>query len=81
MTCRETGINPTRETHAFRIWQTLNATEGDMSIADLSRRLDIHKDTVRAIVRERGWNVRNARADSIHAYNAARTEPQELVFE
>ena len=81
MTRRETGINPTREAHAFRIWQTLNATEGDMSIAELSRRLDIHKDTVRDIVRERGWKVRNARADSIHAYNATRAEPQELVFE
>lgn len=76
-----TAINPTRETHAFRIWQTLNATEGDMSIAELSRRLDIHKDTVRDIVRERGWKVRNARADSIHAYNETRAEPQELVFE
>lgn len=76
-----TAINPTREAHAFRIWQTLNATEGDMSIAELSRRLDIHKDTVRDIVRERGWKVRNAHADSIHAYNAARAEPQELVFE
>lgn len=81
MTRRETGINPTREAHAFRIWQTINATEGSMSIAELSRRLDIHKDTVRDIVRERGWKVRNARADSIYAYNAARAEPQELVFE
>lgn len=81
MTRRETGINPTREAHAFRIWQTLNATEGDMSITELSRRLGIHKDMVRTIVRERGWRVRNARTDSIHAYNATRAEPQELVFE
>jgi len=76
-----TTINPTREAHAFRIWQTINATEGDLSIAELSRRLDIHKDMVRDIVRERGWKVRNGRADSIHAHNAARAEPQELVFE
>ena len=76
-----TSVNLTRKAHAFLIWRELKATEGDLSIAELSRRLDIHKDTVRDIVRERGWKVRNGRADSIHAYNAARAEPQELVFE
>lgn len=76
-----TAINPTREAQAFLIWRELKATEGDLSIAELSRRLDIHKDTVRGIVRERGWKVRNGRADSIHAHNATRSEPQELAFE
>lgn len=81
MTRRTTGLNVKRETQAYRIHGALKAAEHDLSIAELSRRLDIHKDTVRDIVRERGWKVRNGRADSLVIFNAQQAEPQELVFE
>lgn len=81
MTRKTTGLNVKREAQAYRIHGMLKLSDNDMTIAELSRRLDIHKDTVRDIVRERGWKVRNGRADSLVLFNAQQSKPQELVFE
>lgn len=68
------------EAHACRIYGMLKLSGNSMSVAELSRRLDIHRHTVRQIVKDRGWEVRDGGNDALDAFNEARGEPQELRF-
>lgn len=73
--------DPAHEARVFRVWQIVSASGGQMSIAEIARHLDMCRETVRDIVRKRGWTVRNARGDSIEDYNEARGMPEELEFQ
>lgn len=57
------------EAHACRIHGTIARHDGDVSIAELSRLLDIDADTVRYIVRRRGWEVRSDQSIALKRWN------------
>lgn len=68
------------EAHACRIYGMLKRSGNSMSVAELSRRLDINRHTVRQIVKDRGWKVRDGGNDALDVFNEHRGEPQELRF-
>lgn len=71
------------EAHAVRIYGAIKQHDGRITVKGLSNLLKIEETTVRKIVRERGWALRDGRGDGLRAwqrFDRVDGDPKELNF-